>query len=185
MALENLVEDKTIANKTGKNGFGLGLAGTIAGGLALLGGGGNGLSGILGGNTNGSNTNSDYVDKDQFYQTTMSQNDRIWGVVVDQQKAQADTNLAMCQRISGLEASLAVANTANDYQNKIMELSMNYENQLTKCYIGGQNFVRATPMLSPAQIGVGYMADTRVLESYPAYPDPYRNRGYDGVSCCG
>lgn len=186
MALGEIVNenvDKIPSNGKVNAALATGIIGTA--GLFLNGGLGN----ILGG---GNGTNSNYVDKDQFYTTTMAQNDRTWGVIVDTQRTQAETNLAFCQRMSNLEASLAVANTANEYQNMISSMRADYESKnlqlgmdLAICN-ATRNVVRANPMISPNQIGVGYAADTRVLESYPAYHDPYR-RGYgaDGISCCG
>lgn len=184
MALGEIVGENG-TNTTEKKSNALGVVGTILGAVGTAGVLTNGgLGGILG----GGNTpqSSDYVTKDRFFETTIAQNDKIWGVVVDTQRTQAETNLAMCGEIGDLKASIAVANAINDAQNRENAMRADYENQLVKCYISGQNFVRANPMISPNQIGVGYAADTRVLESYSAYHDPYR-RGYgvDGISCCG
>lgn len=207
MALEEMVngaveETKKYASKgVAGAGLGLGIAGTA---LGLLNGG---LGGILGGGNSAGNEVADglniagaalglmnsinressngfnekcYVDKDMFYQTTIAQSDRVWNVVVDNLKTQGDTNLALSNRLGNIEASIAVANTANQYQNDISAMRAQYENELLRCYVNGQNFVRATPMITANQIGESFAGTTRVLESYPTYPER-SNRSCSGL----
>ena len=175
MALDEMVNS---ANETGKEyatkgkanaALALGIIGTGLGALT----GGN-LSGLFGG---ASGRQSECVDKDMFYQTTMAQNDKIWSVVADNLKTQGETNLALCQRMGNMEASIAVANTANEYQNQIGAMRAAYETQLLDAKFENAlckatcNVVRGVPMVSPNQIGVGFAADTRVLDSHSVYSE--------------
>jgi len=159
-----------------------GIIGTSLAGLLALGGTNGGLFGG-GGIGNG-------VDKDLFYQTQINSIN-----VANSQLA--DVNAKICD----LQSQIAIANTANTYQNTIRDMGFAAVDQrfrdtmrIVDYEIGARTckFVEGNVFLSPRNLADNYISPTRVLDSHePRYLDEQRHRfGYDwgwdgGCAPCG
>lgn len=157
-----------------------GIIGTSLAGLLALGGGGAG--GLFGGGGIGNG-----VDKDLFYQTQIASINTANGQF-------ADVN----QKICNLQAELAVAQTANTYQNQIRDILINGINQrfaterlVTDFEIGAKTckFVEGRTYLSPRDMASSYVDPSREILSRDVYNHGHRG-GYPeffdgGCAPCG
>ena len=165
------------------------VTGIIGASLGVLNGGlGNGL---LGGNGAVGAERAGLVTADQYYQER----------IADIKDANA-TNLATQMQICELRADIASAQTANIYQNRLVDAGfsaidnrfevegvINRLNRELAICEATRNVVRGETYLSPSHLASAYVSPTQVLESYTAREyapaRPFNGGGFNSGCGCG
>lgn len=147
-------------------GFGLGLAGTIAGGLALLNQGG--IGGIVGGGMNTANAGT----------TCMVTEREFFTAQIGDVREMYNNNMAISDRICALESRVSTDEAVIAKNFEIENMRADYENKLMHCYVDRKtcDFLPAYKSYSPSQLSDPYVGTRLVLGSRQV---PYCGGGYD------